>query len=581
MVIHNSCPGNKGNIWLFWNKSIAQPQVISVSSQMIIVSIGDVLVSGVHAHVKVVQMRFLWSERKLSDLNKPWIILGDFNAVLTQEEKVGGKLPNRNSMLDFNDCLDKCELLQAPRTGLQYTWSNCQHGSKRILCTLDRVVFNQKWLQFYGDWGYKVGMRVVSDHAPLLGGCASIPKPNNVPRNFQKMWLSHPNFLQVVDDCWAEPIVGDPAFQFLQKLKVLNKVLNEWNWNVFGNVQTKIKEAEIKVKEATQFSDDNPFDEKALNDLVMAENEYASREVQEKTLLRQKYRVKWIQEGSANTNFFHTIMKIRNSRNMISELEDYNGNVMTNQTQISDFLVQHFKKKFEFQPVDDAEQLLKVIPKMVTEEDQQNLDVIPEAEEIKNIIFEMDPESAPGPDGFSGIFYRSCWETIKYDLVAAIQSCWRRKFIPKGMNSSFLVLLPKTQGAKTANHFRPIGLSNVIFKIFTKVITKRMNGIMEKLISPQQVAYVKGRSIHEQVLLASELVNEMKVKRRGGNVGIKLDISQAYDSVSWEFLIKVLIQYGFSASWCDWIITLFKSARMSVMVNGGPCGFFQVERGLR
>ncbi|XP_026459807.1 uncharacterized protein LOC113360516 [Papaver somniferum] len=263
---------------------------------------------------------------------------------------------------------------------------------------------------------------------------------------------------------------------------------------VFGDVQVKIKEVEERFKLATQVSDNNPFDDEALQELVKAQNEHASREAQANTLLRQKSRVKRIKEGAANTI-----------------------------------------KKFEFQPVDGEDKLLEVIPNVINEEDQQKLDVIPEEEEIKRIVFEMDPESAPGPDGFSGIFYRRCWEIIKEDLVEAIQFSWRRKFIPKGINSSFLVLLPKTQGVKTANQFRPIDLSNVIFKKFTKIITKRMSELMEKLISPQQVAYVQGRSIHEQVLLASELVNEMKFKRRGGNIAIKLDISQAYDTVIWDF----------------------------------------------
>ncbi|XP_026384105.1 uncharacterized protein LOC113279645 [Papaver somniferum] len=171
MVIHNSSPGKKGNIWLFWNKSISQPQVISVSSQMITVSVGDVLVSGVHAHVKVVQRRFLWSEMQLvSDLNKPWIVLGDFNAVISQEEKVGGRLPNETAMLELSECLNQCELLPAPKTGLQFSWSNCQQGK-----------------------------------------------------------------------CWEKTVVGDPAFQFLQKLKELKRALNEWNCKVFGDVNVKIK----------------------------------------------------------------------------------------------------------------------------------------------------------------------------------------------------------------------------------------------------------------------------------------------------------------------------------------------------
>ncbi|XP_026459853.1 uncharacterized protein LOC113360569 [Papaver somniferum] len=178
------------------------------------------------------------------------------------------------------------------------------------------------------------------------------------------------------------------------------------------------------------------------------------------------------------------------------------------------------------------------------------LDSVPSDEEIKNIVFNMDPESSPGPDGFSGCFYRSCWQIIHEDVVQAIQYCWKRKFIPKGLNSSFLVLLPKVQGAKTPNQFRPIGLSNLSFKIITKIMTVRMSTLMEKLVAPQQAAYIKGRCIQEQVLLASEMVNEMKKKKE-------------------------------KRCWCEWLHVIFKSARISLLINGGPCGFFQVSRGLR
>ncbi|XP_026452135.1 uncharacterized protein LOC113352537 [Papaver somniferum] len=262
MVIHNSTSDNKGNIWLFWNASTTQPTVISMSSQMVTVSVGDVLVSGVHAHVKLVQRIFLWSEMEMiSEMNKPWIILGEFNAILTPYEKVGGRNPNKSSMLEFSECLDKCELLQAPKTGLQYSWYHCQQGNKRILCTLDRVVFNQKWLQRYEEWGYKVGHRIVSDQSPLLGGCANIPKPKN-------------------------------------KLKELKRIINDWNWRVFGNVNVKLKEAEIKVIKAMQVSDSNPFCSEAFDILVEAQNDHANREVQHNTLMRQKARVKWIKEGA-------------------------------------------------------------------------------------------------------------------------------------------------------------------------------------------------------------------------------------------------------------------------------------------
>ncbi|XP_026437379.1 uncharacterized protein LOC113335562 [Papaver somniferum] len=218
---------------------------------------------------------------------------------------------------------------------------------------------------------------------------------------------------------------------------------------------------------------------------------------------------------------------------------------------------------------------------MVTDTDQAMLDAIPEVEEIKKAVFDMYSNSALGPDSFSGMFYKACWNIIQADFVKVVQYCWRRRYIPKGLNSNFLVLLPKVQGAKKSNQFTPIGLSNFSFKVFTEILYTGMRSLVCKLVSPQQVAYIQGKSIHEQIMVASGLVNEMKKKRRGRNVGLKLDISQAYDSVSWNFLFKVLQQYGFSSTWCEWLRILFSSANISVMVNGGPNGFFSMQRGIK
>ncbi|XP_026410603.1 uncharacterized protein LOC113305820 [Papaver somniferum] len=273
--------------------------------------------------------RFLWSEMQLiSDLKKPWLIVGDFNAILRMEEKVGGNSPSRRSILDFSECIDTCQLIQAPKVGLDFSWSNCKHGSKRILCNLDRAFFNMGWLQMYGDWGYKVGIRVVSYNSHLMRGCENVPRPKNVPLRFQKMWLEHPDFMKMVEDSLAEP---------RGKLKRLKTAVNEWNWKVFGNVQVKIKEAENLVKEKMLVSDSNPHDDNALCELVMAQNELNSGEVQHSIMMKKKSRIQW--------------------------------------------------KRFQFQEVNINESLLDVIPQLVTEEDQNILDIVPNAYEIKKSIW--------------------------------------------------------------------------------------------------------------------------------------------------------------------------------------------------
>ncbi|XP_026377693.1 uncharacterized protein LOC113271989 [Papaver somniferum] len=290
--------------------------------------------------------------------------IGDFDSITSSEEKIGGRAVNRKAMQDFNTCFAKCELMQAHKTGLQHSWSNCQH-----------------------DWGYKLGLRIASDHAPLLGGSVNIPKPKNIPWKFHKMWLSHSSFMEVVSQSWSEEVIGDPAFGFQQKLKKLRNILKDWNWNVFGNVHLKLKEVEEEVQKAMLLSDLNPADTEALDNLVVAENNFNSKEVHLSTMLKQKDRTKWVKEGSANTGFFHANFKIRQSRNFISELQDENGDITTDQSNIASTLVQHFQQKFQFKEVEQVDCLLEVIPKVITEDDQQMLDVIPNEKEIKKNNF--------------------------------------------------------------------------------------------------------------------------------------------------------------------------------------------------
>ncbi|XP_026398972.1 uncharacterized protein LOC113294812 [Papaver somniferum] len=89
---------------------------------------------------------------------------------------------------------------------------------------------------------------------------------------------------------------------------------------------------------------------------------------------------------------------------------------------------------------------------------------------------------------------------------------------------------------------------------------------------------MNGRNIHENTALASELINEISTERKYGNVGLKLDIAQAFDTVSLEFIIEVFKHYGFSENWCSWILSILNSARISVLINGSPEGFFSISR---
>nr|XP_026429227.1 uncharacterized protein LOC113325233 [Papaver somniferum] len=513
-IIHNSAHGKKANIWLFWHVSLAAPTVISITKQAITVAIGNVMVTGVHAYCLTINRRELWEElAELSSKNCPWLVIGDFNVVLINAEKKGGRRPLRVSIQDFRECLDVCKLMQASRSGIFFSWCNNKAGKKRIICDLDKYFVNVKWLELHDGWSYKVGNRGVSDHEALLGSVVGILKPQNVP------------------------------FRFKQSVKI-------WNWEIFGDLKKKVQSAEKDVLNASLLSDADPENITLLNELVTARGRQEMAEQQYNELMQAKSRVKWVKGGGSNTAFFHVNMKIRQAQNTIVEMEDKNGTVVTDQRILANMLVEHFQNKFKTQAVDLTGSIFNVIPKILTEEDNTILDDVPTNIETKNVVFGMDANSSPGPDGFPGSFFKFAWEIVGEDMIKVIQYCWRCRFIPKGLNSNFLFLLPKVKGAKRVDQFRPIGLANFSFKVITRIITTRLSRVVNQLVSSQQGAFIKGKTIHEKIVMASELINKMNIKKRD-ELGI------------------------------NWLKVLFTSARISVLINGGPCGFFEVSRGLR
>lgn len=229
----------------------------------------------------------------------------------------------------------------------------------------------------------------------------------------------------------------------------------------------------------------------------------------------------------------------------------------------------------------DFAEICSVIPNIVSQEENTSLTAIPKANEIKATVFSMDSHSAPGPDGFSGSFYQSCWDIIGADVVNSVQQFFSQGYLLPNLNSNFIVLIPKEPGANEISKFGPIGLENFIFKIILKILANRLGKFITRILSPQQTAFIKGRSIVESIGMVSENVNLLDRKNLGGNLGLKLDIKKTFDSLEWNFLLHVLRCFGFSETFIKWVHTLLHSTKLSILINGCPCGFFSCSRGVR
>ena len=103
---------------------------------------------------------------------------------------------------------------------------------------------------------------------------------------------------------------------------------------------------------------------------------------------------------------------------------------------------------------------------------------------------------------------------------------------------------------------------------------------MSEHISAEQFGFLKGRQIHEAIGVAQEGLHSMKTRNLKGAI-LKIDLSKAYDKVSWLYIHMLLIHLGFGITFVRWIMSCVTTMSFSVLINGATSPFFHAERGLR
>ncbi|XP_060211838.1 uncharacterized protein LOC132639409 [Lycium barbarum] len=496
--IHQAGANCSGKIWFFVEKNV-DVEILSDTAQQITLKLflqehnRSLLTTLVYAKCDEVERMPLWDSiyQLAGSYDMLWLVEGDFNVVMNEEEKIGGVPVVPQDYEDFTFCINSCDLFET-----------VEHLS-----------------------------RTRYDHAPLLITLGEEVQTFIKPFRFLKFWTEHKDFMDIVRLNWSEKSIGMPFWVFKQKIKKVKGALSAWSRLTFGDIfkQLIIREDIVGIKEHL-FEDDPSAENRIV--LQLAQDELKKYLHYGEEFWRQKKVYTWFSEGDRNTGFFHNSVNGRRKRLQVNRIQISDGEWIEDKEQLASEAVNFFQQQFSQEEGALDFGMLKHIPQMVSSESNDLLCALPSQEKVKNVVFELKGESACGPDGLSGTFFHSCWDIVGMDVFRMVQAFYEGHNVPESATHTNLVLIPKKSKVHTFGDLRPIRLSNFINKVISRVVHGRLDKILTGLISSNQSSFVKGRSIIENVLLTQEIITDIRKRGKPANVVIKLDMVKAYDRVS-------------------------------------------------
>ncbi|XP_073368097.1 uncharacterized protein [Aegilops tauschii subsp. strangulata] len=380
------------------------------------------------------KVAFIEELRALSaTTGRQWLLLGDFNLITKAADKSNANI-NHRLIGKFRGALDFMQLKELRMCGRRFTWSNEQ--ANLVMTKIDHVFHSDDWDLLFPNAHLQAISTTCSDHAPLfLQGCVDNARKPSF--KFEEFWLRLPGFHDAVAAVWNKLVLSRDALRTIHiKLCRTAKALRKWQKERVGVLNTQIAVAKEIIWRLDVAEEGRPLSES-------------------ERVLRRQLKASYLGllaiQKTIRTNVGLAITTEDKERALLDHFQGHLGRPTRR------------SKRLAWENIG------------MQRHDLSQLDSPFDEEEIKEAVFSMPSVKVPGPDGFIGAFFKSCWEIIKTDVVAAILQLADLRGDCVGLiNSANIILLPKKADATRIGDYRPISLIHIISKIFSKLLANRL-----------------------------------------------------------------------------------------------------------
>jgi hypothetical protein len=336
----------------------------------------------------------------------PWFLCGDFNMIYRAQDKNNGRL-DRRCMRRFRSFLNRAHLEELHLIGRRFTWTS--ERERPTLELLDRMFASIEWFEAFPNHVLKPLSSDCSDHCPLLLQMHALPGTKRRFR-FESFWTKLPSFLDTVAAAWTPtPRDTDPFRMLDYKFRNVAKALRAWSSAKIGSVRLQLaiaREVILSLDEAQENRQLAHWESDLRKTLKLRVLGLACLA---RTIARQRSRILFLAEGDANTKFYHLQACHRSRKSRIDSLHVQGGEVISDAA-MADTLFDYFNSIIgaNFERSRNINLAAIGVPDM----ELSALEALFTVEEVRSVIVELPSDKAPGPDGFTGLFYKKTWERI-------------------------------------------------------------------------------------------------------------------------------------------------------------------------